>query len=245
MLRVSPYSHKTAAQFVDLIHRQAGIPRHLRDAFESSSAFRDISITNPGANSPAAIPLWFQDVHAASWNSEWVITTACAHFVPTGRMLEPDDGGDPSYRMYRYSNRVRTELSRFDVADHTTLGRTCASEAIYRRSPNSFMHDEFATTSRGTQAISVSTPLVPGIDGHRGLIIVCDRARQDGGAVPILDAVIANSFIHELACHAGPISNPGRPYPLHGTDASSAPTEADIRARMIDALVPNPRLHTR
>ena len=246
MLRVSPYSRRTAAQFIDLLHRQGGIPSHLRDAFESIPTFpSEISITNAAAMRSAAMPAWFRDVHAASWYSEWVITTGCVHFVPTGRMLEPDDGGNQSYRAYRYVNGSRSALSRFDVTDHSTLGRTCASEAMYQRSPASFTHDVFVASDGRMELVSMSSPLVPGIDGQRGLIIVCDRAREEGAPVPLRDVVIANTILHELACHAGPISNPGRPHPLHRIDSSSAPTEADIRARMIDALIPNPTLQTR
>jgi hypothetical protein len=238
---VSPHSQLSASDLVRILHENRRVPEYLRDAIEVSTS-TSIIVTNPltGELPPAAVvPDWFLELHMASFMNEWLITTGEMRMTGVGpsatSVLIPDTGGDASYDRHAYVGWRLTEVH--DRADETmAYGHTYPSDAMRRRAiaagAGSRFNGAAVAEAESGQNLSVTVPMVSGISGGRGLIVVANRITVQGRTIRLPNSMIVNALLHELGIHAGPFSNPESVSPLHGS------AEADRRAQQIDILVP-------
>jgi RHS repeat-associated protein len=221
-LSISPESKISASEFLKMIQGSSKIPKWMKDTFvvRGNKIFVKETFALPRGVTAAAIPTWFKEAALAINSGQWHLTTGAANVSNASMFVNEKLQGD-----YEKGDEPAGGTRHEGVMVGETLESMSGGSRLGLRK----MSDENAAGGLRRRPATDTTP-------GEGLIVVANRFRDPGGQQPDVarsnDAIL-ETFFHELAAHAGQISQ-GLPSDHGPTDWQIAPiTTPDVLAKAV------------
>jgi RHS repeat-associated protein len=203
-------SNITAQKLVSMIKRQEQIPKGIRDAItvnpkkSNKITFappNEVGVSKEAKNFKKWVNL-YQELEVAARSDEWALTTGTVRFMEDVNQIEPDLPSG-SVVMGTKDSLVYLKSNLLDIQESKQ------GEAVYGRTlPSQTMAADLSNEGRWNVAEKMLRDTVA---DKRGVVIIANRIEgstvgMSFDSTKIPESKIVETFFHELALHAGGIS---------------------------------------